>query len=1336
MKRVTVFLSTSHRLAWVALLLVALMSTPPAWSASFAEIVAERNLRSHGSSTETFPSGGDRINRFNGALAYTVPLGSPVPIGGRVSFMPRLEYASNLWRFSTTGAQVSATLDERFDAGAGWSLSFGELIAPGTTLNPGPLWVFRSPNGVVSRFYQTLHDGDAVVFHTFYTRDGSLLRLTVDGTEAVIASLNGVEKVFAQQPSGDWRFTTQRDIFGNHFQVTYSASERLITDSHGRSHRIVMQADPAGSPSQVIDRVELAAFDGTVATYDLDYSVVTIALPPQDNDPSTPVDRDVAVLTSMTDPVGQVTSFTYHPLSAGSASGRLQTIGLATGGFLDYVWQTVELPKVPGALHAADVVGVAQRITRITKPKKTITGVWQLTMSLDRDRDATTSDLPREATTRIVYPDGHEREYLFSAFAGGHYFNDNQPPVSFYLRDYAFPFSKRNAVPGDTFFEHERVYDAGGQLLRTTKKQYAWASCAGCWDRHPKPSGEQVIYHDSGSLTETLSYGAPDNLGRWGTIHSWSSTGQPATRVTTRSYDHGVPAAGSPWVVAGWNTEVIQQGGESLRVERCVDAATGLVTRKRIVSGATQGANDLIRTYTHHASGALSVTRHYGGDVQPLATGDLCTLVLPSQEQYARYQMYQYGSLASSGWLADDGSIFLETYSATIDVSTGLASTAAEADGFTWTYDYDTLGRRISATPPVGHGGLELTTHQPATATTKASVTVEVYGPDGVTVIEKRRSKIDPLGRVDQLGRWSDGAWRLSTTSFDMMDRTQTVTTPDGGKTRYLDHDASGRPTTVRPPEGAVHDRTYVYGGRSVSETVKIGKTWDAVTASVVEIDRMITTTTDRFGQRIERHTADADGEHRTETYTHGLDGEVRARVVTDGVVTDTLTTPDLTDNRGFQVQTSDGTPIGDYDALGNRHVVDFGEGPVAQIFDRAGRLVEQREGTATGPLWSRSVYAAASGGNDFKGGKLVSSQRVNRNVPHLIGTSEVWVEEAYAYTGDGGSVASRTTTVSAGSQTIFSFVTTQGLDVTGQIASVTFPDCDPSVNDIFTICDPRYTRVMVSERDHGDLVRFYGIVDGTNEPWIDGVVRDASGRIVETTLGNGIVETRTPHVSGHGLGRLVLSHPGSGAFYDSDDAEYDGLGKLVALGAQRYVSEHAYSLAIQPIPNAGSSTPPSTTVPHDPLGQPTRREYRVPARWNLTSGQQEQVTEILVYGPGNRLVWRRVFNDYQVSTYRNSIDRWYLTDPSGRTVREASSLTYYAGVAPQWSNAQVDGVWFYGAGNRSEDGIFLGGRLIGRTDDLPNSPARTFLHRDFFARYFATSSADGVIEANAAPLF
>ncbi|MEM8962037.1 MAG: hypothetical protein AAGD38_11185 [Acidobacteriota bacterium] len=1323
--------------AGLIVLVVALLCASPTWASFlFADLAAERNGATEGFSMEVFPYGGDRVNRFNGALAYHVPIGGSYPVGGSFSYGFGLEYSSNLWRFDTSGSHVSAALESRFNAGAGWSMSFGELLPPSSAENPTQFWVYRSPTGKISRFYQTLDVADPVVFNTFYTRDGSYLRLAVDGTEAVVASLNGTEKVYQQQTGGAWRFSEERDHFGNDYSVTYSAGQIQISDRHGRTHTIFLQANPAGSGGDVIDRVELAAFGGTTAVYDLTYTTATVDLPPQDDDPSTPAQQSVALLSSLTLPSGEQLAFTYVPTGgAVPASGRLETVALVTGGFFQYTYQTVELPKVNGALHTADVVGVATRAARYAlSGPKSILGTWQFSMSLDRDRDTLTNDKPRQLTTRVTYPDGHKRDYLFTAFAGGNPANEHNPPVNMYLRDYAFPFTKLHAGPGEELVDSVRIYEADDTLVRTKLVRYNFITCSGCWDQQPSTNGKRTLYEDGSGARETNLQWTRQSLGRWSTSVSPDNLFSGATRYNYLTFDTSVPAATDPWFVKPWTERTRTEGTDSKTEQRCVDAATGQVTRKRVLVGATPAANDLLYTYSYHPTGELWITRYYGGDVQALPTGDLCTLTLPAQEQYAKFRTYQYGALATSGWLDAGGSAFLTTANNTIDLNTGLAASTTRTDGLVWSYTYDAMGRRTLAQAPSGHSGTTLTSHQSATSGQGATTVATMLAADGITELNKEEIETDAFARVVETRRLSSSGWRTASQTLNALSQVLSATGPSGGTIQTSGYDALGRPATVQPPNGA-SQADFTYLGTAVTRTVKIGKSWDDITDSIVEVDRAITTTFDRFARVHARHTADSDGDQRTETYTRGMSDHVSSTVVTDGTVTDTLSTPGLTDNRGFIVHAPGGGSITGYDALGNLTVVDFGQGAIAQIFDRAGRLLEQREGTTSGPLWLQNVYASASVGNDLRGGKLVSTTRINRNVPHIAG-GEVHVTDSYTYEEDRGTVSSMRTTVVAGSQTIMTFETASAVDVTGELVSTTYPDCDPASNDTFSYCTPRIPRVMTLESEYGEMVRLTGLVGSTSESWVDGIVRDAAGEITNTILGNGVVEACIPHGTGEGrLERLTLAHAGSGAFYDSGLAEYDGMGKLVKLGNERYITDHSYSLAIQPIPQVGVGSVSTSSVPVDYLGQRTRRSYSVPYRWNPTSGQKENITEIYVYGPGNRLVWNRRFNDYQAANYRNSDDTWYLVDANGQGLRDATGLTHYAGTSPQWSNAQVDGVSFNLSGNWTTDRIYLGARLLGLTDDRANSPALSFFHRDFFGRQFAESSASGEIDGFIAPL-
>jgi hypothetical protein len=359
--------------AWTALA----FAQPGTATVTFADVVAERNLSPTGYQTVRFPEGSDSLNLFSGTLAYDIPLGSAYPMGGKLgSYGFHLRYTSSIWDFDTGGSGVVAH-PGRFNAGLGWKLSFGELLAPGTPANPSNFWIYVSPAGRRSRFYSTLEDGETATPGVFYTRGSTYLRLRVEGTTASVELPGGVVKEFT--PAGtDWRLTRSRDVFGNQYSVDYTSSTLwTITDSHGRTHRIYWIPDPNGTFGSLIDRIELAAFGGQTATWNLSYGTANVGKPRQDTEAGGTV-VPLSVLTRVEAPDGSAHVANYYWNASLTQSGRLRDMTLPTGGFIKWWYAESAFPYLAGAEHAADVVGVTTRRTKISPAASTWRSKWSI----------------------------------------------------------------------------------------------------------------------------------------------------------------------------------------------------------------------------------------------------------------------------------------------------------------------------------------------------------------------------------------------------------------------------------------------------------------------------------------------------------------------------------------------------------------------------------------------------------------------------------------------------------------------------------------------------------------------------------------------------------------------------------------------------------------------------------------------------------------------------------------------------------------------------------------------------------------------------------------------
>ncbi len=1339
-------------LSLTLLTLLLLTAAQSALAFNFADLVAETNLAPIHASTESF--GNDHVNRFGGHLGYYIPLGIDYPLTPNFSYRFELRYSSSIWHFDDSGGTVAAEPAGRFDSGLGWSLSFGRLLAPSSAENASNFWAYENADGHRSRFFAEFSDGNGSTPGVFYSRDSTYMRLSA-GTGGLIGRQivefsNGERQIFRQDlVSGDWRLQSHYDTFGNGFTIDYSQpGQKVLTDTHGRVHRIFTRANPAGAGDPVIDRVELAAFGGQTAVWTLAYDSATINRPAQDDDPATAATLAVPRLTSLTRPDGADWSFGYAATGT-NGEGRMTAVDLPTLGRYEYDYAAVALPYFAGAEFAADVVGVAERrsvglLSVGSGPQSgagNVQGTWTFDYELDIARIQGSIDQPRELTTTVTFPDGHYREHSFSVYVSGQAANNMTPSTNFVKREYGWPITKNDRPTGDLVFPSVRVYDDAGVLLRTNSRRYARSQCVGCFGMQTRLERERVRYHDDSDRDLETVRSDWNGLGHYRVETRTDSVGITPTTTATTDWSQQLPLSTQPWVLGHWTTHSTQRLGETITTEACFDAQTGQQLRSRTRAEAGRTSRDLIRVYNDPGTGGRATIKYYGGDVQTVATGDLCSLQLPSAEVYASFRDYQSGAVSRSGWLAADGSIFLDDYVASIDTYTGLASTAHFGDEVIWAYSYDKLGRRLQSVPPIGAGGTETVTYtaaDPISGGLAYQLTV-VQEADG-SLLSETETILDLFGRPITTSNRTPAGFDTTTRTYNAQDRLASTIDAAGRITSYLEQDAFGRPGRIRPPEGAVHDRVLTYtGDRLTQEDVRIGKQWDAAAQQVTEIDRTITTERNDLGQIVSRVTSDADSTSRTETFTYDARGFLTQSVATDGVRTSTHNQTNRSDYRGFQVETIDGDPITGYDALGHLTSLDTGYGLLNQVFDRAGRLFEQREPAVNNRLWTRQVYATSNAAGNQRKGKLMKRLRVNRNVPHLPNGYAV-VEDELIYGGPKGELTELTTSVRAGfnnSMPLFTFSTSQAVDGGGDRTQLTYPDCEVNLGNPNVQCTSLDDRVLSIEREFGLVTSVSATIGTIQENWIDSVTYGPGRFVTGRVLGNGFVESRTADGSGGRLERLTLTHPSSGAFYDSGDAVYDGLGRLVQLGGQRHISGSAYSLLVRQLPaDQGPTLTPPSGGARDIFGLPLWRTYTLPIRAGASSQDgEEDVFDIYLYGPGNRLVWSREFNDYDAWSFKLSDDTWHLIGPDGRRLRTRHGLTHYTAAAT-WANATIDHLSLGSVSEPIVDQIYVDGRPIGTADYRFTSDRQYFFHFDILGRLIATSDQDGGVEQNHMDLF
>lgn len=534
----------------------------------------------------------DDVNLFNGNLTVTIPVGPTYPVAGGLSYGLRLVYNANVWDHRVTPCGDGPDICPRTEmteawpqldsnAGVGWKLSLGELYPPnrrdGQTedvlaINKGGDWLYIGPDGARHTFYQDLHhevaDNDADLL---YTNDGSYLRLRVEplppsgGRHARTVQLpDGVEHRFeafrvdpGAAPDGsdldeyeeDWRLVSIRDPFGNEVTVDYvdaldgSTRTWVIRDSHGRETRAFFILDPTEQEPErqtgiyagttpvrwLLDRVELPAFDGTTAVWDLLYNVDLEADPERlwrsrhhdhvlvENTVLAPLLRKI-VLPDCDVVGGRYECFQgnastlemgyYNDSVTTTPRGALSRLQLPTGGRIewsygDYLFpvhqhcaspcpigdncQVEGEPPPPLPQWGTRVWGVTER--RRVSASGADLGTWTYDAGFETDpyacANGNTIFVATQQVTTVTDPLGNQTRSYFSVFqqkgnealvAGGATpFNDLFTPAGWSTRGYALPFTrevtKTNTPVGDLFLSTE-VLNAQGQKVRRTWVRY------------------------------------------------------------------------------------------------------------------------------------------------------------------------------------------------------------------------------------------------------------------------------------------------------------------------------------------------------------------------------------------------------------------------------------------------------------------------------------------------------------------------------------------------------------------------------------------------------------------------------------------------------------------------------------------------------------------------------------------------------------------------------------------------------------------------------------------------------------------------------------------------
>lgn len=1110
-------------------------------------------------------TGLDSVNVFNGNLNVKLPLGLAYPNNAGMSWSLRASYNSKLWDFDElqyTGSAdpasfnteyVLAVPSQRANAGFGWLISLGRLIAPDDPHRHGKLrhsfppttWLYESPDGADFEF-----KGGQANFHHGLTTDGSYLRLQyVSETKRIVEFPSGSRHTF-ELIYGRYHLTRMEDPFGNFVEVRYPGdkwwhppqpappgtpsvpTQWQIVDRFGRTGVVNFREFPEMAPESnyrwVISSIDLPAFNGGRAVYQLEHELRSVLhgcsgwVPPEVTSFRVPILRRIII------PDGQGSRFTldYNELSAGQCEqGTLRSLSLPTGGSVSWTYQTYVLSSVNCYDHHINVsAGVKERILHGFQSMDGTNSKWEYVPRRDLTYRCEGTCGPRpinrpqspeptpvafaihaapESTTTVIGPGGAGDHRIRTV----HYFSTLATEAACPIngethdeQDYGLPFTRRSWVQDDLNLRRylsTRTFDhLTGEHLRSTYVRYERDG-----EDNERVVAESTVHHQTGDVVH-VTRGDFDGFGHYRTETTAPNADFGPKRTSTTTYK--APLPNGRWILGLYDSVTVSEEGAfptTTITKYCFDQSTGFLQGKRVLAGTSDANVDVMTKYEHAGNGNVTAQKWFGGDPAPGQSSapplpPLCGATTAAPAFETRYT-YANGLLATS---QDTGASFVSsTYST--DPSTGLLSGYADSAGFNIQYRHDVLGRLIAEEPQQG----AMTSYvygAGSSLTSPARVEIFRKSPDGAQTLTRSDVRFDLFGRV-WLERQllADGTMSVRETRYDAEGRKGETTEPAydgsrGGATHFV-YDPLGRALEITAPDG--HRTTFRYfGDRLIERTVTMGLSANAETA-VMTRERY-----DAYGRLIavtEDCRADRNCHGPTTDYTYDVAGRLRkVHTIAEGVA---QTRTFSYDGRGFLLaekhpEKPDPTTYAHYDAKGRAREQREGGSLLFHLrneYDAIGRLVRVRR-VQDSAVVKELVYDAVDG--YAKPGFLVKSERLN-DTAEVLG-SNTTVSEFFKYRLD-GRLANKTTMVTPGP----TFDLSYQYDLLGNPTTIQYPSCE----NCGTAAGA--SPLVTNRHTNGFLTEVVGYTAGAIQYHPNGMIT----RLVHT---NGVVDETA--VASHGMVR------------------------------------------------------------------------------------------------------------------------------------------------------------------------------------------------------------------------
>jgi YD repeat-containing protein len=1117
----------------------------------------------------------DSINAFNGNLTLSVPIGNTYSITDGFPLKFVLYNNSNVWESETyTGPGLNCTPDafsvafphRGTNAGIGWVLTLGRLTDPNDPRLGNGNWVYESPDGAEHQF---LTIGGIAADNILYS---GFLRMTiVNGVLPArkIEFPDGTVQTFEPDAfdASQWLLTKM----GNRF------NEALVTISyvHDTDHRITqwnvndtvsghthlvhfapLEYDHVGSFSMFVSKIELMRLDGIAVSYDLEYkrAVVGRQLDMQTAPKvCTQIERTAVVelLSAINLADGSRFDFSYNESRGGIGPIALPLrMTLPTGGSIQWAWERYDKPG-----WSADEVyyqyswGIETR-TVFPRGSTTPSGVWDYDARGEEDLDYSQDDPNKQQAiqiTTITDPAGKKTESYFNVFSNWP-INHLEPG-----KQYGRPFSQLHPDGSSTTIPR---YLSLRTLVGDVPQQSTYVRYED--DLLLSPPNEktgldaigrvvsQRVVQDSDPISPLVpryvdtDYSRYDGLGHYrvsttsGTSLGKIGTSPGIVRTTTTEYamdsEHAVttgdvilPKQDKPWITGLYTsvTATESQPGTATSTSSTqyqFNQDNGFLHGTRTIRGS--GKPDLFTVFTPDAFGNVKDESYYGGDVTPVITRTLDSLIGTPTAETVRFKLIHEYTDGVRRQTKYNGVSFLSA-DFEIDETTRLAKISRDSAQVATSYGYDPSGRITKVTP--ADGAWTSYAYTAATAAAPASVTVSQYPEDGPatpgTELTQARYYYDGFGRVVQESRKMPVDWSTTWTAYDVFGHKVAITTarsmPNADYSVYptglqsqVAYDTLGRVIQSMQPDGKTATVAYT-GTRLTTRTaeVAVATSQTATTNPVVEeLAQSTREEVDAFG-RLVKVTENSGGVASSPSYETQYQYDVGDRLTT-------VTMPDLIDpdhikqTRTFtydgaglllsEQHPESGTTSYEYNARGQVLKRTIATGTVmTYTYDSAERLTDVKQ---DGAKFKEFRFDRA--GDPLGLGRPDYSLRYNRDATL---TQPITVKEKYSYDSS-GRLSKKETSLGAGDSatpTGETFTDTYQYDALSALEKVGYPSCVGCSGLVAPARD------VVTQHKNGLTTRVGGYTSDTSDIlyWPSGLVKNIPHRNVIASMAGPLYE-------------------------------------------------------------------------------------------------------------------------------------------------------------------------------------------------------------------------------------